>query len=55
MKGDINDYVTPFHSSESGLGLGLYIVKSILDIHSFKFEYLYIDGKNIFKIVTFKI
>jgi two-component system OmpR family sensor kinase len=50
LKGDIEEYFTPFHSSEGGLGLGLYIVKSILDIHSFKLDYSYERGVNSFKI-----
>jgi len=41
LKGKIEDYFTPFHESKSGLGLGLYIVKSILDIHRIDIEYSY--------------
>jgi len=43
-------YYQPFHTSKKGLGLGLYIVKSILDIHHKKLEYRYEDGENIFTI-----
>ncbi len=50
----IEEYFTPFHSSEGGLGLGLYIVKSILDIHNMNLEYRYKDGMNIFTIVVNK-
>ncbi len=50
LKGDIKEYFAPFHSSEGGLGLGLYIVKSILDVHKFRFEYSFKDGVNSFKI-----
>ncbi len=46
----IDEYFTPFHSSEGGLGLGLYIVKSILDIHNMKLEYRYRNDSNIFTI-----
>lgn len=49
------EYFTPFHnttkSKNHGMGLGLYIVKSILDLHDMKFEYEYEDGKNIFIII----
>jgi len=41
LKGKIEDYFTPFHESKGGLGLGLYIVKSILDIHKIDIEYRY--------------
>ena len=50
------DYFKPFHnttkSKNHGMGLGLYIVKSILDIHKMNFEYEYLDKKNIFKIIV---
>jgi len=41
-------YFKPFHTSKKGLGLGLYIVKSILDIHQMKLEYHHKEGKNLF-------
>jgi len=48
------EYFQPFHnetkSKNHGMGLGLYIVKSILDMHNFTFEYEYQDEKNIFSI-----
>ena len=47
----MEDYYKPFHTSKQGLGLGLYIVKSILDIHKMKLEYNYEDGKNIFTVI----
>ncbi len=50
LKGDINKYYEPFHASQSGLGLGLYIIKSIIDIHNLKLKYYYEDGKNNFII-----
>jgi len=46
----IEHYFTPFHASRSGLGLGLYIVKSILDIHKLHLEYRYEDGRVVFVI-----
>ena len=55
LKKDIKEYFKPFHndveSKNHGMGLGLYIVKSILDMHEYRFEYEYINGKNIFKII----
>ncbi len=44
------NYFKPFHTSQKGLGLGLYIVKSILDIHKKELEYEYIDGENFFVV-----
>ena len=37
----LEEYFKPFHPSQGGLGLGLYIVKSILDIHHMHLDYLY--------------
>jgi two-component system OmpR family sensor kinase len=48
----IEHYYTPFHSSQSGLGLGLYIVKSILDIHELTLEYRYEKGQINFTILV---
>lgn len=47
----LENYFKPFHASKRGLGLGLYIVKSILDIHQMELRYTYEDGKNIFTVV----
>lgn len=47
-------YAEPFSQEEkrqSGLGLGLYIVKTILDLHNMKLTYKYKDGKNYFTIL----
>ena len=45
-------YFKPFHNEANilnqGMGLGLYIVKSILDMHDMRLEYHYLNGKNIF-------
>ena len=46
----LENYFKPFHTSKSGLGLGLYIVKSILDIHHMTLTYQYQEGKNIFTV-----
>jgi len=46
----LKHYFEPFHTSKKGLGLGLYIVKSILDIHKMRLDYLYTNGANWFRI-----
>ncbi len=46
----LENYFKPFHTSKGGLGLGLYIVKSILDIHHMELQYDYKEGKNIFTV-----
>jgi len=46
----LENYFKPFHTSKGGLGLGLYIVKSILDIHQMALKYDYKEGKNIFTV-----
>ena len=51
LPGDFEEYFKPFHRSTGGLGLGLYIIKSILDIHGMKLEYRYDDGVNYFTIL----
>ena len=48
----LENYFKPFHTSKKGLGLGLYIVKSILDIHHMELGYRHEDGKNIFTVVS---
>ena len=48
------DYYTEAFSQEEkrsdGFGLGLYIVKTIVNLHGYKFTYYYKDGKNYFSI-----
>jgi len=46
----LENYFKPFHTSKNSLGLGIYIVKSILDIHHRVLEYDHKDGMNIFTI-----
>jgi two-component system OmpR family sensor kinase len=52
---DLEKYYEPFFSEHTNkkesFGLGLYIIKSILDVHNFKLEYTYQNKKNIFKIL----
>jgi two-component system OmpR family sensor kinase len=50
LKEPLEHYFTPFHTSRSGLGLGLYIVKSILEIHKMGLSYVYSQGENRFVI-----
>ncbi len=47
----LENYFKPFHTSKKGLGLGLYIVKSILDIHQMELHYTHENGQNIFTVV----
>lgn len=50
---DLDYYTDAFTQEEKrkdGFGLGLYIVKTVVDLHGFKFEYDYKDGMNIFII-----
>jgi two-component system OmpR family sensor kinase len=46
----IDNYFKPFHTSKQGLGLGLYIVKSILDIHKMELHYVHEKGINHFTV-----
>ena len=50
LKEPLENYFKPFHTSKKGLGLGLYIVKSILDIHQMHLDYLYTEKANWFRI-----
>ena len=51
LKEPLENYFKPFHSTKGGLGLGIYIVKSILDIHGMTLEYQHEDTRNIFTIL----
>jgi len=46
----LENYYKPFHTSKNSLGLGIYIVKSILDIHHMVLTYDHKDDYNIFTI-----
>ena len=53
LKYDLNYYTEPISQEEKrsdGFGLGLYIVKTISNLHGYKLEYKYEDGKNYFVI-----
>jgi len=54
LKRPLSDYFEPFHNeadrSKQGMGLGLYIVKSVLDIHEMYLAYKHEEGVNIFSI-----
>lgn len=51
----LEEYYKPFHSDTKaknhGMGLGLYIVHSILQMHGMKLDYEYKENQNIFKVV----
>ncbi len=53
LKYDLDYYTEAFSQEEKrsdGFGLGLYIVKTIVNLHGYKFTYYYKDGKNYFSI-----
>ena len=50
LKEPLENYFKPFHTSQQGLGLGIYIVKSILDIHKMYLEYEHKEGQNHFRV-----
>jgi len=53
LKYPLSYYIEPFSQDQkrsSGFGLGLYIVKSILDRHDMGFDYRHSKGMNIFEI-----
>lgn len=45
---DMQEYFKPFHNAtehQGGLGLGIYIVKSIIDLHHYQLQYRYKNGE----------
>ncbi len=57
LKESLEHYIEPFSQGEKkvhGYGLGLYIVKSILDIHHYAFSYYHDSRNGIFSIVLKK-
>lgn len=54
----LEEYYKPFHNDTKnknhGMGLGIYIVYSILQMHDMRLEYKYHDFKNTFSIVYFR-
>lgn len=54
LKQNLEFYTEPFCQEEKrsdGFGLGLYIVKTILDLHKMQLHYEHKEGKNIFTVV----
>ncbi len=57
LKEPLEYYIEPFSQGEKkvhGYGLGLYIVKSILDIHHYTFHYYHDDKNSVFSILIKK-
>ncbi|MCT7515252.1 ArsS family sensor histidine kinase [Aliarcobacter cryaerophilus] len=53
LKNELSFYTDAFYQEDkrsSGFGLGLYIVKTIVNLHKFSLDYEYVDGKNCFII-----
>jgi len=54
LEKDFKEYLKPFsrkyETSTHSLGLGLYIIETILKLHQLKLEYKYINNQNIFYI-----
>ena len=56
LKNELSFYTDAFYQEDkrsSGFGLGLYIVKTIVNLHKFSLDYGYVDGKNCFMIKLF--
>lgn len=54
----LDEYFKPFHNDtkgkKHGMGLGLYIVNSIVQMHQMQLDYEYSNEQNIFKIIFHK-
>ena len=57
LKKPLDEYCKPFHNDTEnkthGMGLGIYIVHSILQMHDMKLEYTYKNQQNTFSIIYF--
>jgi len=55
LQKSLTEYFKPFHADiknkNHGMGLGLYIVHSILQMHHMTLEYEYKEDQNIFRVV----
>ena len=58
LKKPLAEYFKPFHNDTKlknhGMGLGLYIINAILQMHDMNLEYEYLQERNIFKIILEK-
>lgn len=59
LRKPLEEYYKPFHNDTEnknhGMGLGIYIVHSILEMHDMELAYKYQDNENIFSIIYFRL